>query len=632
MIRKLKRRYFISNMALLSATLLIGLGILFGILYRSEVSSSYSTMSQMIERSDLPENSSIEGSLEPTAYSYEDYTEGGYNYNQKPTNPYNPYIPPQNEWWNGNPDNYWNPNYNTQETTPPEELNQNAEYTQPAQTSDTTETVPAETALGEAAQEQYHWGEYYEHFMGPNTGTPPMFWTMTPPVWNPQFSDNQNSEDSSDAVVTEQTTVSDNDTTVTTEETTAVKVAPEKKNDGKANAKSDDKVKPAPADIKDKPAANEENKQPPTPPTNPKKEAPKTIDSNESANAPKEVPDAFVARIDENGNIEAYAIAASILAEDETPSALNTVNEAMNFIKSQGGKSGTIQLNDIDYRYLYQQNTNGEFHLVLLNRTMELSAISRLMFLFLFLTVIGLLGVFIVSELLANWTVKPIATAWEKQKQFVADASHELKTPLAVISANTEVILSNPSASVQGQSKWIHYIQSETTRMSKLISNLLSIARMDHKKSTDSTTLLQCSDLVSNVCLVFEPIAFENGKTLNTDIRQGLQIRGDEDNLKQLLSILLDNAVIHSSPNAEITVQLAKDALGKVRLTVANTAKDIPQDQLEHLFDRFYRLDTEGNPNGSGLGLSIAKSIVQQMGGTLTATSENNLVAFTALI
>jgi signal transduction histidine kinase len=208
-----------------------------------------------------------------------------------------------------------------------------------------------------------------------------------------------------------------------------------------------------------------------------------------------------------------------------------------------------------------------------------------------------------------------------------------LKTPLAVISANTEVILTNPEETVSGQSKWLGYIQSETMRMSKLITMLLSAARMDNSKNERvRPEPINLSETVANICLVFEPVVYEHCKKMSTVIQRNLTLRADQDDIRQLLSILMENAVLHSTPNADITVSLSEDAQNKIRLSVANTAKDIPPEQLAHLFDRFYRVDTEGSPNGSGLGLSIARSIVRQNGGNLTVSSENNLVTFVAVL
>ena len=339
------------------------------------------------------------------------------------------------------------------------------------------------------------------------------------------------------------------------------------------------------------------------------------------------MPDAYVARVDENGNIESYAGNR----DEESGKELQAVNRAMDAVKKKGADTGTVTINDDSYRYLYQPDSKGQYHLVLLNRSVELSTVSKLVFIFLLITMIGLLCMFGISVLLANWSVKPIAAAWEKQKQFVADASHELKTPLAVISANTEVIMSDPQQLVSGQRKWLNYIQSETMRMSKLITNLLSVAKLDADETKNRTAQISVSETVSNLCLVFEPIIYEHNKTLNTVIQRNVYMRTDPDNLKQLLSILLDNAVQHSVPKAQITVSLSKDAQGKIRIAVSNTAKPIPPEQLAHLFDRFYRADTENSPNGSGLGLSIAQSITKQMGGKLTVTSEENLVTFIAL-
>lgn len=338
------------------------------------------------------------------------------------------------------------------------------------------------------------------------------------------------------------------------------------------------------------------------------------------------VPNAMIAQTDANGNLSAYAGLRN--SADEAEDNFNLVSNALDKIRKNGSQQGVVSSGNYEWRYKYAPNGM----LVLLDRTPEISMLRKLITIFLLIALLGILVMFFVSWQLANWSVSPIAVAWEKQKQFVADASHELKTPLAVISANTEVIMANPGASVSGQSKWLNYIQSETMRMSKLISSLLSIARMDQPDhAADKSAVISMSDTVSNICLQFEPIIYENGKTLNTVIQRKVTIKAEEDNLKQLLSILLDNAVLHSVPKAQITVSLSRDTQGKIRLAVANTAKDIPQEQLEHLFDRFYRVDTEGSPNGSGLGLSIAKSIVHQMGGKINVTSENQLVTFTVI-
>lgn len=312
---------------------------------------------------------------------------------------------------------------------------------------------------------------------------------------------------------------------------------------------------------------------------------------------------------------------------------LVVASEAVQKVFDKGRMRGKIQLDDVEYRYrLLPEGGDKSYSLVLLDRSIELSTLSRLLFIFLIIGAIGLLLIFGISVALASWTIQPIDLAWEKQKRFVADASHELKTPLAVISTNTDVILANPDDTVRNQEKWLHYIKDETARMSKLVSNLLFIAKSDAKQMTPAMKAFDLSDLVASVCLVFEPLAFEHGKTLETMIQSGICCVGDNDRIKQLLTILLDNAVIHSTEHALITVTLSQDAQNKIRIVVSNAAHTIPADQLERLFDRFYRLDESRakRTGGSGLGLNIARTIVENHGGTLVAHSENETVSFIA--
>lgn len=329
-------------------------------------------------------------------------------------------------------------------------------------------------------------------------------------------------------------------------------------------------------------------------------------------------------KVDGNHQIE------NITASGGTNS-LRDMSDAVQQVLQQGEHEGKIMLNDTEYRYrLVPEEGSREFNLVLLDRSIELSTLSRLLLIFLIVAAIGLLILFGISVALANWAIKPVALAWDKQKQFVADASHELKTPLAVISTNTDVILSNPDGTVREQEKWLQYIKDETLRMSKLVSNLLFIAKSDAKQTTTTRAAVDLSDLVSSVCLIFEPVAFENGKMLETRVQDDIQYYCDQDKMKQLLTILIDNAVIHSADHAQITVSLSQDAQDKIRIVVSNNAADIPKEKLERLFDRFYRLDESRakRTGGSGLGLNIARTIAQFHGGTIVANSENGIVSF----
>lgn len=657
MIKKLKRRYLITNMLLLSSTLLVCLAVLFGFLYHSAISSSYSVMQEMMKETRAPEHKPGDmkkPDFQPTAND----GSGGFVELAAAASA-------NVEHWNdpGSHDHHNNDDSNENEPAPDDtDCNESEDkgyggFYQPPYWYFPS---PYDGGQDNGQQDGQDDGQDNEQQDGQNDWQiPPWYvpgpWVGPPPWVDPSQWGDPNPEQ------TEPPDYSDDRHPVTQDETAETQpwhepdhtheTRPDKPDpDFTMTRVTKDPHRP------DETQTNETGKRPPHDHDDPASgstqpggggttytetvtvppaagyqdtEPPQTDSSAPlvPVHEGEYVPDAFVAKVDPDGNIESYAGNDAHSSEDEH---FKTVHHAIDEVKRRGSHAGTIDIGDNSYRFLYQPDETGSYRLVLLDRTLELSTLSRLLFIFVLITVLGLLVMFGISVLLANWTVTPVAVAWEKQKQFVADASHELKTPLAVISANTEVILANPAESVSGQSKWLNYIQSETMRMSKLITNLLSVARMDSANTKEQLAPISLSEAVSNVCLVFEPIIYENGKTLNTIIQRNVTLRAEEDNIKQLLSILLDNATLHSVPHAQITVSLSKDTQHKIRLTVSNTAKDIPKEQLAHLFDRFYRVDTEGSPNGSGLGLSIAKSIVNQMGGTLTVTSENQLVTFVA--
>lgn len=232
---------------------------------------------------------------------------------------------------------------------------------------------------------------------------------------------------------------------------------------------------------------------------------------------------------------------------------------------------------------------------------------------------VGALGLFfLLSMLLSSRALRPAETAWVQQQQFVSDASHELKTPLTVILANLDILESE-----QGSSQWLSAARAEGLIMKKLIENLLFLARADETRERAEHDFINLSNLVDETSLAFEAPAYEKGLTLSTSIVPNQMMRGNADLMRQLLSILLDNAVKYTPEGGAIQVTLKKH-MDKLTLTVHNSGVHIPQEHLSHLFDRFYRMDQARSKaeGGHGLGLSIAAEIARQHGAALKVLSQ----------
>jgi signal transduction histidine kinase len=232
---------------------------------------------------------------------------------------------------------------------------------------------------------------------------------------------------------------------------------------------------------------------------------------------------------------------------------------------------------------------------------------------------------FLLSLFLSRLALKPVKKAWEQQNQFIADASHELKTPLTVILANLQILFTHKERTIKEQEKWLINTKEEADRMKQLVEELLFLARSD----TESVEAVQISklpqdfsELVLNGVLLFESVAFESKVTLDNNIQTDIYLEGNEVQLKQLITILLDNACKYAGINGSVSVRLKKQA-GHGILTIINTGEPISQTEQEHIFERFYRSDKSRvrKEGGYGLGLSIAKTIIEQHKGKISVAS-----------
>lgn len=232
-----------------------------------------------------------------------------------------------------------------------------------------------------------------------------------------------------------------------------------------------------------------------------------------------------------------------------------------------------------------------------------------------------------VSILLAWWVVKPVEKAWTQQRQFIADASHELKTPLTVIMTNAE-LLQNPDCEPEQRQQFHRSILTMSHQMRNLVEGLLDLARVDNGSVKLSFAPLDLSCLISEGLLPFEPVFYEKGLTLLSEIEPGIRCKGSEPHLRQVLEILLDNALKYSFPNSEVTVRLERHGI-HILFSVTSFGESISPEDQKNIFKRFYRIDKARTRTGSyGLGLSIAQQIVVEHRGRIWVESKYGRNAF----
>lgn len=281
-------------------------------------------------------------------------------------------------------------------------------------------------------------------------------------------------------------------------------------------------------------------------------------------------------------------------------------------------------LPDYDLRYLRSQTPRGE-KLVFLDMTAEQETLQTLVEVSIAIGVVAFVLFWIISLFLARWAVKPVEQAWNQQRQFVADASHELKTPLTVILTNLELLQDCPA---EEKGRFLQSIQTTARQMRGLVEGLLDLARADNGTAKMEFTELDFSRMVESGLLPFEPVYFEAGLSLESRIQEGVQVRGSVSHLHQVLDILLDNACKYADPNTPVRVQLISQGK-QAMLTVASIGTPLTRQEQKDIFKRFYRCDQARAMDGSyGLGLSIAQTIVGQHAGRIWADSQNGWNVF----
>ncbi len=278
-------------------------------------------------------------------------------------------------------------------------------------------------------------------------------------------------------------------------------------------------------------------------------------------------------------------------------------------------------LKELNLRFLRRDIGEG-IKIAFADRSNEIQSMQSLFLISLVVSAGSLVAFFFISLFLSGWALRPAEKAWEQQRQFVADASHELKMPLTVILANSSILMDHRQDTILQQVKWVENTQAEAIRMKKLVEDLLFLAKSDADRAPLVHSELNFSDTVWSCLLPIEPIAFERGVTINSNIEPDINLTGNKGQLKQLVANLLDNACKYAGNKGIVTVTLARDQK-KVYLKINNTGTPIPAADLPYIFERFYRSDKSRarDLGGYGLGLAIAKSIVDNHHAKIIAES-----------
>ena len=285
---------------------------------------------------------------------------------------------------------------------------------------------------------------------------------------------------------------------------------------------------------------------------------------------------------------------------------------------SSGRTDGYLYRLELRYRI-----TTDDFgtRIAFVDVSQDFASLRNMLLTLLIVGVLGLGAFLLISIFLAGWALKPVERAWDQQRQFVADASHELKTPLTVMLANTDILLAHQDEPIACHKKWLQSTRDEGMRMKELVEDMLTLARSDVDRPVRVREPVNLSDLMWNCQLSFETLAFEHFVTIEGQAEPDVTVSGDPAELKQLFALLTDNAVKYAAPHSVIDMRLSR-AQEHVCFSVHNAGEAISPEDLPHIFERFYRADPSRSAQGGfGLGLAIAQSIARSHNGSIRVES-----------
>ena len=319
----------------------------------------------------------------------------------------------------------------------------------------------------------------------------------------------------------------------------------------------------------------------------------------------------FTVTFDESGTVSDKELdRISSVSEDE---ALEMATEAYEKGNTRGYEG------DLKYRLT---TTDDGVKVIFLDGSRERGTARTFLYTSLVIAALAMVAVLILVIIFSKIVTRPVAESYEKQKRFITDASHEIKTPIAIIDANNEVIEME-----NGESEWTGSIRNQTRRLSSLTEKLVLLSRMDEEGYSPEQSDLELDSLIREVAGTYDAVCESCGKVIDLDLAEGVKIRGNSENIGRMLSLMIDNAIKYSSEGAHINIRLtgkqSQGHRGKCHLVLSNPVDEIAQGNLDVLFERFYRSDgsRSSKTGGHGIGLSVVSAIVRSHKGRIHASS-----------